>query len=267
MPPEEVDSLRKMLDGLELKGANTRPFKGLPVMEKAFFPGGNGLFEGSRGKLPIGGTLILGSNFGCVSDFVKEDGNLVRSDETEISKTWIGRKPGYGLNAMLFRTPIILSECFFTNAWPFLHEGRSNDASALIKRWLNDQSLMKECKEIFMATVSKVKPKLIVALGTGSSAFIGKVWKDEFGEWGGCTIASMDRKPIGCVGFEDKVIVYAAITHPSAHDLNAKRRREPYNSLPNSINGEVRLLIEAAERAGIANSTVDLQSAKRSPCT
>ena len=239
MPPAGIDELRKKLDALDLKGKNVVPFKGLPVMEKAFFPGGNGLYLGSSANITIGKTLILGSNFGCVKDFDPR-----KKDETVCSKTWVGRKPGFGLKGMLPRTPIRLEECFFTNAWPFLHEGGSNDASKLIKPWLSDKNLMKECTEFFTTTISTVKPKLIVVLGTGASAFISKVWPHRFEEWGGCTIASMDRKPMDFVDFEGESIVCTAITHPSAHDLNAK----------NSIDGEISLLIKAAEEAGIAIS-------------
>ncbi len=223
-------------------------------MEKAFFPGGNGLFNGSKANLPVKGTLILGSNFGCVAVFVHKNGCLVRMDETVHSKTWMGRKPGFGLNSMLARTPIRLEECFFTNAWPFLHEGNSNKATELIKQWLSDDSLMKDCKEFFIASVSAVKPKLIVALGPGAAAFISKVWPDKLAEWGGCTIDSMDRKHWNSILFENEAIVCTAITHPSAHDLNAMRRAEPYTSSSNSIDGEVCLLIRVAKEAGISAS-------------
>ncbi len=251
MPPAEVDELRKKLDALELTGKKVAPFKGRPIMLRAFFPGGNGLYLGSTASVAICRTLVLGSNFGCVTDFVREDGSLVRCDETNSSKTWVGRKPGFGLKAMLTRTPIKLEECFFTNAWPFLHEGNSNNASELIMPWLGDKNLMHDCTEFFTKSVSKIKPKLIVVLGPGAAAFVSKVWPHTFAEWGGCTISSMDRKPMDSVVFEREPIVCAAITHPSAHDLNAMKRAEPYKSLSNSIDGEVRLLVRAAKEAGI----------------
>jgi hypothetical protein len=252
MPPIEIDELRMKLDALDLTGRKIIPFKGLPLMEKAFFPGGNGLFKGSMANVPVKGTLILGSNFGCIADFVRENGTLVRTDETDASKTWVGRKPGFGLKTMFARTPIRLEECFFTNAWPFLHEGSSNNASKLIKQWLGDESLMNDCIEFFKTSVSKVKPKLVVALGPSAAAFISKVWTHRFAEWGGCNIDSMDRKPVDTVLFESESIVCAAVTHPSAHDLNAMKRAEPFKSLSNSIDGEVRLLIRAANEAGIS---------------
>lgn len=251
MPPAEVDELRRKLDALELTGKKVVPFKGRPIMQRAFFPGGNGLFLGSTASVAIRRTLILGSNFGCVPDFVREDGSLVRCDETNFSKTWVGRKPGFGMKAMLARTPIKLEECFFTNAWPFLHEGSSNNASNLIKPWLGDENLMKVCMGFFTNSVSKVKPKLIVALGPGAAAFVSEVWPHRFAEWSGCTIDSMDRKPVDSVVFEREPIVCTAITHPSAHDLNAMRRAKPYESPSNSIDGEVRLLVRAAKEAGI----------------
>ena len=138
MPPVEIDKLRIKLDALDLKGNKIVPFKGLPVMEKAFFPGGNGLFLGSKASVSRKGTLFLGSNFGCVTDFVRENGNLVRTDETLTSNTW------KGLYRMVQpETKIKFNECFYTNAWPFLHESKSNETKGLISYWLNDRFLMK----------------------------------------------------------------------------------------------------------------------------
>jgi hypothetical protein len=107
MPPAQIDELRLKLDSLGLRGKSAVHFKGLPVMDRAFFPGGNGLFLGNGADIPIGGVLVLGSNFGCVTDFVRENGALVRRDETQSSNTW------KGLYRLFTRqTGIDLIECF-----------------------------------------------------------------------------------------------------------------------------------------------------------
>ncbi|WP_263353516.1 uracil-DNA glycosylase family protein [Acidicapsa acidisoli] len=240
MPPEEIDSLRKKLDQLDLKGTKIRPFKGLPVMDKAFFPGGNGLFEGSGGTLPRDGILVLGSNFGCVADFIDEAGNLVRLDETFSSATW------KGLRSILPKTPIKFDECFFTNAWPYLHEGKSNLTKGLISIWLRDDSLMKEGVRFFKETLSTIQPRLIVALGTGAPIFLSRIWPRELEAWGGNSTTSMDEIPMAEVSLDCRVAVCTAITHPS-WPPNANLRKAPYQGRE----GEIRLLKEAAARAGI----------------
>jgi hypothetical protein len=238
MPPAGIDELRKKLDALDMKGKKVVPFRGRRIMERAFFPGGNGLFMGSTASIPTAGTLILGSNFGCVADFVREDGILVRSDETETSDTW------KGLYRMLApETKIKLDECFFTNAWPFLHEGASNQTNGLISFWLVDCSLMKNCGRLFKETLSIVQPRLIVALGTGSPAFLAHLWPEELGAWAGNSVASMDQKPIAEISFDGRRVICTAITHPS--HSNSWRRRPPNQG----TEGEIRLLSEAASRA------------------
>ena len=206
-------------------------------MEKAFFPGGNGLFKGSAASVPVQGTLILGSNFGCVADFVC-DRRLVRSDETGTSETW------KGLFRMLSpQTRIKFDKCFFTNAWPFLHEGESNETKDLIPIWLADSPLMEKCVHFFKETLSIVQPKLIVALGTGSPALLSHLWPNELEAWAGNSVASMDRKPIAEINLGGSSITCTAITHPS--HSNSWRRRPPYQH----TEGEIRLLAEAALQA------------------
>lgn len=240
MPPLEVDELREKLDALCLKGKKVVPVKGLPVMEKAFFPGGNGLFRGSTASIPDEGTLILGSNFGCVADFVNRDGSLVRPDETQTSNTW------KGLYRMLPpQTKVKLDKCFFTNAWPFLHEGESNETNGLTLDWIADNSLMKKCVWFFKETLSIVQPRLIVALGPGSAAFLSHPWPKELRVWAGHSVASMDEEPIAEAKLGGRCVICTAITHPS--HSNSWRRRPPYQG----TEGEVRLLSEAACRAHI----------------
>jgi hypothetical protein len=240
MPPAEIDSLREKLDKLALSGAKVLPFKGRPVMDRAFFPGGNGLFDGSKGTLPIGGTLILGSNFGCIADFIDETGGLIRRDETGSSATW------RGLREILKQTPVRLEDCFFSNAFPYLHYGTSNLTKDLIPIWLRDELLMKDCVGFFHETLSTVRPKLIVALGTGTPAFLSRIWPKELGAWAGRSIASMDQIPSSSVPFAGGTCICTAITHPSDR-RNAGLRRQPYSGRE----GEVKLITEAAHQAGI----------------
>jgi len=210
-------------------------------MQRAFFPGGNGLFHGSNGCLPVNGTVVLGSNLGSLADYLNADGTLKRQDETQTSPTW------RGLYRMLRpRTGIQLEQCFFTNAWPFLHQGNSNETKGLISAWLVDRTLMNKCLNFFERSVSVIRPKLVVALGTGAPAFLSHLWPDKLRAWRANSIAAIDRLPIEVIDFEGRHVVCTAITHPS--HSNSWQRRPPFNG----VQGEIDIVHQAAVRAGIS---------------
>jgi hypothetical protein len=80
--------LRAKLKVLDIGNRKLQSFEGLPVMTHAFFPGGNGLYKGVQAtRFPIGETLILGSNFGCLSGFIDAQGRLLVADERG-NATW-----------------------------------------------------------------------------------------------------------------------------------------------------------------------------------
>jgi hypothetical protein len=235
-----VASLRKSLVRIDFERANLKSFKNLPVMSHGFFPGGNGLYRGIPAThFPVGGTLILGSNFDLYSNFVDAEGALVIQDER--SKTTWSR-----LLILLRDSGIDRHQSFFTNAWPCLHEGESAVVTKLIPLWLKDDQLMLECTEFFRFTYAAMQPRLIVALGPGPAAFLGSVWPSSLGVWRANTITGLNLLPIGMVqharqGYDT---VCTAITHPSGeHYNNARHRKPPYQNRE----GEVRLLKDAHE--------------------
>ena len=135
-----MTQLREELARLDAADPRLISFTGLPVMTHAFFPGGNGLYEGVDAlQMPFGGTLVLGSNFGCRSGFIDDEGQLVALDERD-NRTWAP------LLANLRAAGIQAEECFFTNAWPFLHEGDSN-LGRMIGEWLRNPRLTKSMDE------------------------------------------------------------------------------------------------------------------------
>lgn len=201
-------------------------------MTHAFFPGGNGLYEGINAtQFPVGGTMILGSNFGCLNKFVDQQGELQRPDERRNS-TW------RALLKYLHGAGIKANECFFTNAWPFLHAGKSN-LGPPIDNWLRNHALMASCVEFFGYTYTTMHPRLVIALGKGPAAFLSHVWPKELIQWRENTFRKLDDLPMATVYFQGQSAVCVAITHPSMH--NAKHRRPPYQYDA----GEIRLLIEA----------------------
>jgi len=227
-----ISQLRKELARLDIADRRLVSFSGLPVMTHAFFPGGNGLYEGVDAvRMPVGGTLVLGSNFGCRSGFINDEGQLLVLDERN-NRTW---SP---LRDNLRDSGIKAEECFFTNAWPFLHEGDSN-LGGMIGDWLRNPPLMKTCIRFFEYTQATLQPKLIVALGTGPAAFLSHVWPGTLGLWKACAISCLDDLPMAAVRFQDRPVLCVATTHPSMP--NSWRRRPPYQHRA----GELQLLTEA----------------------
>lgn len=245
--PNEVTRLRTALENLDIDIANRKrmPFTRLPRMTHGFFPGGNGLYDGVRTtRFPVGGTLILGSNFGSVDGFLDRHGGLKVQDERSTSATW------RGLRRILPAAGLKIEGCFFTNAWPFLHHGKGNLGPVPV--WLQDEKLMASCIGFFKCTLGVMRPRLIVGLGTGPAAFLGHVWPEDLDEWRGYRIQHLDDLPVATVRFQGQAAECVAITHPSMP--NAWRRRLPYRG----PSGEVRLLIEARIRSeASANSRTD----------
>jgi hypothetical protein len=203
-------------------------------MTHAFFPGGNGLYDGvDAARMPFGGTLVLGSNFGCYNGFIDNEGQLLILDERR-NRTWTP------LLANLRASGIQPEECFFTNAWPFLHHGDSN-LGRMIGEWLRDPSLMRACIQFFEYTLATLHPKLIVALGAGPAAFLSHVWPERLGLWRGCAIPCLDDLPMATVRYQNRPVVCVATIHPSMANSNSRHRRPPYQHRA----GEVQLLTEA----------------------
>jgi hypothetical protein len=232
-----IAGLRAELDRLDFERYSLVSFRGKPVMSRGFFPGGNGLFEGeAAGRFPVGGTLVLGSNFSAASNFCHPDGRLICDDETS-GKTW---RP---MRRLFNGAELDLTDCFFTNAWPCLHAGTSNTLGELISQWLANPSLMRECAKFFAKTCVDLKPSMIVALGPGPAAFMATVWPRELKQWMSNNIEGMDSLPIGVVQIEGVPhrIVCTAVVHPCYQHINAKHRRPPYQYAA----GEIQLVRQA----------------------
>jgi hypothetical protein len=237
MMTDVIPELRRELSSLRTGTSNLCSFSGLPEMSFGFFPGGNGLFDGSKSqtKIPVK-VMVLGSNFGCRAGFVNSGGHLLVDDERN-SPTW---RP---LLKTLLSADVDVNECFFTNAWPFLHHGEGNLPRQLIQAWLSDPILMSSCIDFFGLTFQKILPSLVVALGIGPAAFLGHVWADSLHRWRGCSISSIDALPSAAVEVKGHLAECVAITHPSMP--NSWRRRAPYQNRT----GEARLLREALMKA------------------
>ena len=225
--------LRANLPSSKASESKLRSFVNLPIMTHGFFPGGNGLYEGNDSKLRIpGGTLVLGSNFGCIGEFIDGEGKLVVQDERG-NRTW---RP---LLELLRDSGVVINECFFTNAWPFLHDGEGNLPKGLTKSWLSDRDLMASCLDFFRLTFTSMKPTLVIALGAGPAAFLSYIWPGQLSPWRGQSLSCLDDLPKAQVGLRDHQAVCVAVSHPSMP--NAWRRRPPYQHRT----GEIQLVREA----------------------
>ncbi len=235
---EQIDRLRKQLEGLNdlnLSSLGLHSFRGLEERDFGFFPGGNGLVDGRQATtFPYDGTVILGSNFGSTG--MLDDQNRWLEQDERSGPTWSR------LRKLLMSARIDEKNCFFTNAWPFLHVGDGN-VSRMIDRWLGDDALTAGCVRFFESTVKEVHPRLIIALGTGPAAFLSWVWQEHLAGWrrGGWKV--LYRAPTVKIEHSDSTIVCTVITHPSMP--NSWRRCEQYKGW----GGEVELLARAARLA------------------
>jgi uracil-DNA glycosylase len=231
----QVEELREYLDRVEVADPTLKSFKGLQRMNYAFFPGGAGLYKGAQAsRFPTNGILILGSNFGSINDFMNELGELRRTDE-RAGRTWTG------LLKLLNQSGIDADNCFFTNAWPFLHDGPGN-LNAYVGKWLKNENLMRECVQFFRFTLNAMQPKLIVALGTGPAAFLSYIWPGKLNHWKGYQWSNIEKGPLVEVSVG---VVCVSITHPSMP--NRRHRCNEYNTFA----GEVELLKKAVRIARI----------------
>ena len=234
---EIANELRESLAQLSTGHTNLVSMAGKPLMQRAFFPGGNGLFEGEDASyFPYGRTLILGSNFGGQDKFCDTSNNLVcPGDETFLNTnaSWRNLKKRFTVEQ--------LRDCFFTNAWPFLHRGASN--VSVIHPWLRDQTVMQSCIAYFLLTFTKIKPTLLIALGTGPAAFLSHVWPEYLGLWRGHKWKYINQLPLAEFTVDHQPVVCIATSHP-CRPTNANFRAESYYGQA----GEAKLLAEAYAR-------------------
>jgi hypothetical protein len=181
------------------------------------------LLEGHSFLAPTSGASTFNS-------FVDAQRRLLVLDERG-NRTW---KP---LLHSLHASGIKADECFFTNAWPFLHDGEGNLGP--VGDWLQNRVLVASCVRFFEYTCTTMQPRVIVGLGTGPAAFLSHVWPKDLSSWRGYTLQDLDELPMATVRLQGQTVVCVAITHPSMP--NAWRRRSPYRG----FGGEVQLLSEA----------------------
>ena len=227
--------------------------QGPKIAGTAFFPGGSGLYLEGRDSasvsFPVGGVMIVGHNFDSEFGFKN---SLDRGREILTKGTWPG------LLKRLNCAGIPLCECFFTNAFMGLCEGKANKGY----KGRTDYRFRTACAAMLKAQVQTQKPTLIVTLGLKAPPLLASLSAD-LNAWQGrlkqsscdpkLTTKDINKSPIltGRFEFEDGSehrSVVVPITHPS-DERNVKLRRPTEFSY--GLPGEIELIREGWNRSKV----------------
>ena len=216
----EINTLRSALTDLDPGQSGLISFADKPVMTRAFFPGGNGLYLGENAEhFPARGILVLGSNFGALQNFIDDRQQLVSQDETGNPGTWLGLKKRMAENS---------TQYFLHRRLAFPARRRRNNPADK-GRWLRDNALMRSCRGFFDLTMTLVRPRVVVAIGNASAAFLGIHYGGNIVCWESCKFkGGIDGQPFAERTVDQETVTFVAITHPSMS--NAHNRSSPFNT-------------------------------------
>jgi len=208
--------------------------EGRPTMNgTAFFPGGDGVIkrrDAEEPGFPVGGVLVLGSDFG---DVVWYDAQFVEPSDwrEELSgATW------RGLFKLIDCAGIARERLFCTNAWPCLREGDEPVKGGI--PGLKDREFTNRCGAFLERTVALMRPAVIVPLGIAPTAFVASVWPEQLGYWlKSSSWRKIDEQPVAKVNG----IAIVPVVHPS---MPNRRHRIAVKTLED----EARLIISAYRR-------------------
>lgn len=173
----------------------------------AFFPGGDGLWKphpGDHPGFPIGGVLVLGSDFGDVVWYDAQFERDVAYRQEIRGATW------RGLLKLMDLAGIPCTELFCTNGWPCLREGNDSVKGGI--PGARDRDFTARCADFFRFTLEQMKPAIIVPLGLAPTAFVAMLEPSALAHWFGArSWREVDRMPIGHLG----EISVVPVVHPS----------------------------------------------------
>jgi uracil-DNA glycosylase len=201
----------------------------------AFFPGGDGLWKPLPGDdlaFPIGGALILGSDFGDVVWYDTQFEHDVAYRQEIGGATW------RGLLKLVDLAGILRTELFCTNGWPCLREGNDSVKGGI--PGARDRDFTARCVDFFRFTLKQMRPAIIVPLGLAPTAFVAMLEPSALAYWFGArSWREVDRMPIGHLG----EISVVPVVHPS---MPNRRHR----AVAKTIEQEAELLRDAIRRIG-----------------
>ncbi len=211
----------------------------------AFFPGGAGLWNVSRGSplppMPTGGIMVLGHDFHSEAAFAR---SLAAGTEVKLSPTWPS------LLRFLDEVGIKPEQCFFTNAYMGLRRG-----SRVTGRFpgASDKPFVERCRRFLLCQLSVQRPRVVLALGRFVPSLIAPL-SPQLRAWARArTFAQLDvaSPVIHGVVFADLGVPacsVVALTHPCLRGSNIRRRR--YGVFAGH-EAELEMVREAASRGSV----------------
>jgi hypothetical protein len=196
----EIEILRQHINQLE----NELRFHGEPYPDglvafpgvlqgQGFFPGGDGLWrecptDASSGRFPLGGIMVLGNDFGCLSNSDPRSPGFMQCLDRDYEDP-----PTWGIKEALRRAGLPGDRCFFTNAYLGLRTALKTTGAS---PGVTDSEFQKICREFFEHQLVMQRPSLIVCLGHEPRKFVAATLFTKNHIWGRDKISfpNLDRK-------------------------------------------------------------------------
>lgn len=233
----------------DLRHIGPFPIGVVPVPDRiqgiAFFPGGAGLWGAKPGRplppMPIGGVMVLGHNFDSVAGFQH---SLLHEGENLNGPTW------RAVLDLIDRAGIPREQCFFTNAYMGLIDGRSAVGKF---PGASDAGFVRRCQDFLVKQISVQQPKVILTLGKEVLPLLAAISPELHAKWAKVrTLVAADRlhaaliHPCHFSGAQHPIAV-VALTHPAFRHLNIARRHYADQS---GDAAEVALIRDALQNVG-----------------
>jgi uracil-DNA glycosylase len=228
-----------------------------PVPEQiqgtSFFPGGTGLWHGETGEtgefpaFPTGGVMVLGHDFHSVQGY---EWSRAKQAENLRTPTW------RHLLHLLSRVPVRLEQCFFTNIYMGLREGRATTGPF---PGAASPGFVKRCEDFFLRQVEVQRPALVLVLGAQVPPFLARL-APKLERWAFFkTFPARDASDSSLIeGVTFGAMVYpcvvASLVHPSFRPSNIRHRR--WRTFAGDA-AELALVSEALHRAGVRSARAD----------
>jgi len=186
------------------------------IKGRAFFPGGNGTFNGEE-NISNKSVMFLGQDFDCQKNFDKT--LLIGHEDIEKNPTW------RNILSYLSELEVSPANCFFTNSIAGIRKG---DLGTGKSPAFKNKEFIESCRTFFLYQIEIQKPKIIFALGKYVGEFLSPT-SDDLKFWNRITnfstIDEHDKQKITATfknGITSEVIL---LTHPSYRQANIHRRK------------------------------------------
>ncbi|HEY0163315.1 MAG TPA: uracil-DNA glycosylase family protein [Edaphobacter sp.] len=201
---EQINLLKKNLASIEPYAKNcVKLERFMPC--RAFFPGGDGLWNPGRPSKPIR-VLFLGSDFNNEENYDAEF-KKPESEMRDSPKTWSG------LETLIKQVGIAPEECFFTNAWPCLRKGNLRNAGD--PPGAKDLEFTSRCRDFLRLTLDVLRPRYVISLGTWPTMFLSGFVPDAMKNWNIAKWSSIDATDRFTLVLNGQQVTFIPAIHPS----------------------------------------------------